>query len=207
MKNEWFHFSDEQWDILKKKLGKYEKADGQGLASNVNMFIMEVENCCKLMPWLKSHQDLADHRANLEKIERDLKATVRDLKDMCHKSFNLIPQTHMNDTIEPGIKEWQKNIECSDTAYKAYGPLAKLLNIVQSAKKVLNAEKPSQGRPQADSQGLVTEMAKIYMQYIGKPTGYENSSFVEVVKIALNVLKLPAEDPSRSVKRALQEIS
>ncbi len=207
MKNEWFHFSDEQWDRLKKELDKYEKADGQGFASNVNMFIIEVENCCKLMPWLKSHQGLADHRADLEKIERNLKATTRDLKAMCQKNFNLIPQTHMNDTIEPGIQAWQKNTECSDTAYIAYGPLAKLLTIIQSAKKALNAEKPSQGRPEADSQGLVTEMAKIFAKHIDKPTTYENGAFVEVVQIILEALNLPTKDPSRAIRKAIKEIS
>lgn len=207
MKNEWFHFSNEQWDRLKKELAKYEKADGQGFASNVNMFIIEVENCCKLMPWLKSHQDLADHRAKLEKIEGDLKATVRDLKTMYHKNFNLIPQTHMDHTIEPGIKEWQKNTECSNIAYIAYGPLAKLLDIVQNAKKVLNAEKPSQGRPEADSQGLVTEMAKIFAKHIDKPTTYKDGAFVEVVRIILETLNLPTKDPSRAIRKAIKEIS
>ena len=56
------------------------------------------------MPYLKSRQDLADHRDNLERIERDLKATAKDLKTMCHKNFNLIPQAHIDDTAGPGIK-------------------------------------------------------------------------------------------------------
>lgn len=208
MKNNWFHFSDEQWAELKRVLDKYEKAHGQGWSSNVNRFIVEVENCCKAMPYLKSKQDLADHRDNLKRIERDLKVTAKDLKTMCHKNFNLIPQVHINDTTGPGIKKyWHKNAECSDTAYIAYGPVIKLLEMVQHAKSSLDNRKPSQGRPRTDPQGLITEIARIFARHIDKPTTYDNGPFVEVLRIVLDALNLPAKDPSRAIKKAIQEIS
>lgn len=208
MENNWFRFSDEQWKRLRQILKKYEKTNGLGFGNNINRFIIEVEACCKVFPYLATGQALADHRDRLYIIEKSLKSVAKELKFMCSKGFNVILQTHIRDTEGRNMAKFlEKSSECSNAVYSAYIPLMRVLRIIQGFRKTLDAEKPRRGRPHTDPQGIVTEMARIFAEHIGKPTTYEGGPFAEVVRPVLESVNLPAQDPGRSIKKAIREIS
>jgi hypothetical protein len=55
---------------------------------------------------------------------------------------------------------------------------------------------------------ITQSLAKdFYMPYFGKPTAYDDGSFMGVVRIVLEALNLPAEDPSRAVAQAIKNLS
>jgi len=92
-------------------------------------------------------------------------------------------------------------VEILGKAREAVGSLEKFIKVFE---RYHQAEVKKIGRPGADSDHFIRKIKDLYIKYIGKPTTYEKGAFFTLVKMILEILKLPCEDPSRTIKAALK---
>jgi hypothetical protein len=95
------------------------------------------------------------------------------------------------------------NREIKFLAEKAVAPLKEFVETVELLNELLY-QKHSEGRPNADADGLIKIAAMFYGRYIEKPTGYEYGGFFASVQYLRECLNLPSRDPSRIIKKVLK---
>jgi hypothetical protein len=93
-------------------------------------------------------------------------------------------------------------VQFLDSSWAAVGPLEKFIKVLEKYHK---SENKKNGRKKADSDHFIEKIRDIYIEHIGTPTTYEGGHFFEVVRVVLNLLGLPKEDPSRGIREALKK--
>lgn len=154
---------------------------------------------------VQSNKSIAD---DISKIRTDFDAALYHLQKIVNDGPSFLGEMYpsMLD-IEIGSeenKEWINDLsQYSGEAITATRSLKKLNELLALREQSLPI---SRGRPKVDQHGFVKVLAYIYRRYIGRPSSYENGPFAEVVRIALAAVGLPADDPSRAIRAALNDI-
>jgi len=86
------------------------------------------------------------------------------------------------------------------SSWAVVGPLEKLIKILEEYHQTENKKI---GRKKTDN--VVEKIRDIFVEFIGKPTAYEDGPFFKIVQFVLSILDLPFNDPSRAIKAALKK--
>jgi len=167
---------------------------------SVNEFISELRDICEGAACLLDQQDFKtyknDRKSMLTIMEKssDLLDSIRKGRSLCRlENFPVL----RND------KRSELDFECQELAATT-GNLMSIL--IRKFKNLDDINKQRiKGRPNADSKGIVAEIARIWeLCFNKKPTQYNEGAFVDVVKVALEGLKLKYEYPQRKIKAAVR---
>lgn len=199
-----FSFSKEDKEFLKEELLREFEPE------RINDFIAYLELICMRWKYLTFYVDTKYNREKLRSIRENLEITLKDLSHLQNRIIALVPEQtfddfHDIDTIpeigsafDPRNAPWRKDVD------KAQNVLSKILkNIVDSEDK-LNKIKPHKGRPPSYNEGFIREISALFYSCFGMPSSTKEKPFFVVVATVLNALDLPAEDPSRPVKKAIR---
>ncbi|MFU2209530.1 hypothetical protein [Solidesulfovibrio sp. C21] len=155
----------------------------------------------RAQPNKKALDDISKMRSEFSSVLFHLKRIMDGEVDIAGEEYNSLLD------IESGVSEnteWSKFYsECLREATCARHSLERLNTFLEAREKSLPLSK---GRPKTDQHGFVKVLAFLYRRYIGRPSSYENGPFAEVVRIALAAVGLPADDPSRAIRAALNDI-
>lgn len=170
-------------------------------AALVDKFIDEVRDCCEGATCLILQKDK-------KTFQNDRKAMLRILE----KSERLL------DEIRNGRGVWYvKNyaelvdgkragleFECQELAVTTGNLLSILIRKLRLFDTEIE-EKTKRGRPTADAQGIIKDLAGRWEKCFGKkPTKYLGGPFTDVVNIVLKGLDLRYEYPDKKIREALK---
>lgn len=219
--NDYFRFSDEQWDKLKGILGKYETGTGKGLSSNVNRFILVVEMNCSTVKKLTTWPEYRDNQENIDSLKKHLRKALKilnpsaidssgELKNAEARPFSIsaYSQTYCYETEGSVFAEiLTKEQEFWKRANNATLAIMNLLAILEDSARFMERKKRKKGEMPADYDGFVYSIAKSFHQHFSKmPTSYPGGPFMEVVRIALEVIGRPFNHPERTVEEAIKRL-
>jgi hypothetical protein len=219
--SDYFSFSDEQWNDLKRILKKYETGNGKKFSSNVNQFILELECICslskKMMTWdnyLKNRRNLEALRKHLQKALKILNPSAIDdhgkLKAAESGPFTLsaYPQTYYDETKITTLAEiLPKEQSFWKRANNAILAIMNLLALLNDSKRFMDAKKKKRGQQPADQDKLVSSIGEAFQRHLGeRPTSYQEGPFVEVVRIALKAIGRDSEYPDRQIRAAIKQL-
>ena len=194
--NQSFCFTDDTRRYLKTELGQYD-------VDKVEKFISDLEKDCIVMNQIVKNPKPKKKKKQTKDILKSCKGTLEYLERI--RKFK-IPI----DTLEKiPTKDIDEHLELSDflfnswfLAVDAIKPLKKFTELLE---KILADSKKPKGRPPADYHNFVGSVAVLFNDHIAKPTkSQKKGSFFNVVSITLEALGLPSDNPSRSIKKALE---
>lgn len=165
----------------------------------VKRFIVELRDCCEGAACLLDQPDYKSYKNDRKSMVALLEKSYALLYEI--NEGRLIRQLSSFSVFDEYNPEYR---ECQELAITARN----LLNIlIQKIKRLDDTMgKRFKGRPNADSKGIVAEMAKIWERCFNKkPTTYVDGLFMVVVKIALEGLNLPYKYPERKLRAALRK--
>ena len=180
-------------------------------AALVDKFVDEVRDCCEGATCLilqKDEKNFQNDRKDRKTFQNDRKAMMRILE----KSEKLL------DEIRNGRGVWYvKNyaelvdgkragleFECQELAVTTGNLLSILIRKLRLFDTEIE-EKTKRGRPTADAQGIIKDLAGRWEKCFGKkPTKYLGGPFTDVVNIILEGLKLPYKYPDKKIREALK---
>jgi len=168
---------------------------------SVNEFICELRDICGGAACLLDQQDYKTYKNDrkamrgIMKKSSDLLGNIRNGRSLRHlDNFSAL----LNE------KRSELELECQELAATT-GNLLSLL-IRKLALLDDTNEHRIKGRPNADSKGIVAEIARIWVSCFNKkPTQYNDGPFVDVVKVVLEGLELKYEYPQRKIKAAVKK--
>lgn len=189
-----YPFTHEQAFEIKRILEK--KFDSQ----NIIRFIMKLRFILEGAACLLNQQDYKTYKNDRKAMLAIMKKSS-DLLDSIRNGRSL--RYLDNFSVLLNEKRSELEIECLELA----ATTGNLLSILIRKLKNLDDtnEQRIKGRPNADSKGIVAEIARIWESCFNKkPTQYNDGSFVDVVKVVLEGLKLKYEYPQRKIKAAVK---
>lgn len=139
------------------------------------------------------------HLKSLRQCTKTIKKIIR--------GFDPDPQKNFDSTRDPKIRLGKSpwNI-CFENAMKA---LPHIETIEKTFEEILAKEKRRRGRPQADQEGFISEIAKLYKTFFGKePSGNKGGIFWQLINTLFTILD-PKEngnvyDMSRAIRRTVK---
>jgi len=198
-------FSEDTKEDLRTVLIEYKDKK-----ERVDTFMRLLEEYCEKMHQLLSLNENKEIKDNALKLVKGFKRTLKNLKSL-YKCEIPLSFKHTLDEWNPSYnypkcsKEYFgpiREIEISKVAKKA---IPQIERIIDELEYIYEPGKIPKGRPSADPYNFVSTIASLFGKYLGKPTKYYNGPFYKVVQIALEVIGLPYEDPSRSINSALSK--
>ena len=137
---------------------------------------------------------------NLNNLKKCRKALERILH-----GFNPDPQRNF-DSIKPPIIEELPWVICVNNAEKAYPHIKAIEKTLEG---VLTKNKRGRGTPQADQEGFVSEVAKLYKQFFGREPGRNKGTiFYKLITELFKILDIKQDgeyhDPLRAIQRAVR---
>jgi hypothetical protein len=169
--------------------------------AQVMRFIVELRDCCEGAACLLDQPDYKTYK-------NDRKSMVALLE----KSYALLDDIRSGRAIRQlsdfsALDDCSRSLECSECQELAVTTGNLLSLLIRKLKRLDDSMgQRFKGRPNADSKGIVAEMAKTWERcFYKKPTKYLEGLFVDVVKIALEGLNLKYEYPQRKIKAAFKE--
>jgi hypothetical protein len=216
-----FSFSKEQWDELKRILGKYETGTGKGFASNVNQFIIELESACSAAKMMLSWEEYRDNQANIDDLSKHLRKALKilnpsaidssgKLKNAGARPFPIssYPQTYYYETETPTLAEiLPKEQEFWKRANTATLAIMNLLAILDDSKRFTERKRRLKGQLPADHDRFARSIAGAFQRHFAeKPTGHKDGAFAEVIRIAFQALGRHWQHPDRTIRAALKNL-
>jgi hypothetical protein len=124
-----------------------------------------------------------------------LEKGTRGLLAMWGQGNRIQYQRTLADTDEPRASELiNRNDDIMNRSFQIWRELVRLKQDIEST--IPSTGEP--GRPKADKTGLVRELSQAFeFAGFGKPSG---DKFADIVRICLDAVGLPNEDPARSLK-------
>lgn len=169
---------------------------------NVKTFINELRGCCEGAACLLDQSNFKTYK-NDRKSMMGLLEKSKDLLNTIRKGRGQI--YHLS-TFSKLLDEKRSELEfeCQELAVTT-GNLLSIL--IQKIKQLDDSnEQRLKGRPKADSKGIAAEIARIWeLCFDKRPTRYRYGPFVNVIRIVLEGLKLPSEDPQRIIDSILKK--
>ncbi len=197
-----YRFTDDEKERIREELKRgIKELEGK----EEQEFISELEFYCQgFMTVCETNPKYPDLKIFQEDVLKNCKKTLRRLRDIVKFRIRLAPSFFV-EGLEPKIDDWHRfQRECYVCAEKAIEPLESLVKLVEEK---LKSQKKPPGRKKADPTNLIKQIAMSYFRYLHKiPTAYEDGTFMGIIRIAHEAVKLPSKDPSRAVRNVLRKL-
>ena len=192
-------FTPEEQQGLKAALGEFPE-------DTVELFINGLEvHCIYALRYMKDRSDFALKRKERERVLRRFEKTQKELGRLLDKKTSFQEKADIFDG----------EIHSPETVFEKES-LHWLMVSVSMQLKVITEKiqdgRNKAGRPVTVAGDLVEKILIGFEGHFGRPSGYSNPNiptsgpFFAVVQIALEACGLPAEDPSRHIKKALKTL-
>jgi hypothetical protein len=200
-----YQFTHEEKESLEIILIKFKP-------SSVKLFISHLQFYCQDMLNIISNPARTDHKEKLEYLLKVFKAALPSIKRLERGNY-LLSYTrsisdlhHERDKISQDSHYQSKsnavNLDGLKLSWEVSAPLNDLITKIDNQ---LKEAKRTRGRPESYSKGFVKAISEIYIKYFQeKPTTYDEGTFAEVVRHALEAVGLPSNDPSGLIKQILK---
>jgi hypothetical protein len=169
-------------------------------SESIRKFIGELRFCCEGAACLLDQSDFKTYK-NDRKSMLNLLEKSNNLLDAIRKGQGVRYLSRFSKLLDD--KSGELELECQELAVTVGNLLSMLIRKIKDLDD--SNEKRLRGRPNADSKGIVAEIAKIWETCFGKrPTKYRYGPFADVVKMVLEGLNLPCKDPQRIIEAGLK---
>lgn len=169
----------------------------------IETFMYHLEFICVFKKTLVGQSKKAEIRAIRERILIDCKAALEHLRQINKGKTYPLHIDNIDYYEEEGDIDDDFIFQMLDTSEKAFGPLEEFIKVIEEYHK---SEVIITGRDRADSDHFVRRIKDLYIEHIGKePTAYGKGCFFTVVQKILEVVGLPHEDPSKSIRAAFKK--
>lgn len=197
-----FCFSDEQIGRLREVLAGYDEEKIESAIDGFNFV-------CSMFQYVYSPSDskLREHREQLADMKKSLESTQKHLCAIHQYRFDLLPPVPRIFDANGGRDCMDTNEKAAEAASRADESLTMLMDKIEQAEHLLNEAKPSRGQNTPLSHKVIKELAIMFSKHLAAPTTYRNGPFCNVVRIILETLNLPCENPTRGVLKALKEVN
>jgi hypothetical protein len=129
--------------------------------------------------------------------------TVRTYESLVPQKWHLPKNT--KDRVKVQNESFFEFSQVYKDALDARDSLAKLKSSLQSIRKKYTRE--TRGRKKGDHRGICLNVGYLYFKTFNKmPTTTKTDTFIDILKVFLDALKLPCNDPTRLIRSSIPEL-
>lgn len=189
------------WQVNANKLSDWHVSELRRLLPKdnpdlVNRWIQHADIQCDTTAHLQHVPMPSENRKYVETQLRRIDKGIEGLRGLWAENHRFVYQRSIDDTKAPRSDELiTLDNDVLNRSLELYLELYRFRRDLEAQVPQTNS---TRGRRQADSIGLVRELADTYEQAgFGKRT---SETFADVVRVCLNAAGLPSTDPTRSIK-------
>jgi len=176
-------------------------------------FMVRVEADVQLLIWMKKNDySKIDHRESTKTALKIFKKTAKIIDQIETNRFYIPMQKIAGSDVSPqggGNHPFLDNAfhyliakKSMELAREVASPLHGLIKILESYQET---EGKKAGSPERQTTKFIKQFANTFSTLlIGNPTAYREGLFFKLIVLIFEILELPATDPSRGIKKALQ---